>query len=395
MKKTIIGLLALLSWGWGAQAQNITVADVEALSEGGTVQLTLHVSGVTGMTSTHFEIALPDGFTVSEVSATSDWTALFSHQGGVVGAISTTANALNGEGDVATITVTVAPGTAVGTYPATVGNIRINGQTLDTTVNFNINVVERHSVVLDENSTTAPTASDGDVDILVKRTINANEWSTICLPFAMTGSQVTAAFGEDVRLMDFVSYESTYDDDDNVTQIIVQFDDVNTSDGMEANHPYIIKTSANIGEFTVTSTLEPDEEDAVIEYDNGKTGKRREVYGWFSGNYTAQKTLESNTLFLSENKFWYSKGLTKMKAYRANFEFVDVLTDVENASARISFAIDEKISTGIQEIQNGENTVGGIYTIQGQYLGRDLSHRQLPQGIYIINGKKHIVKQTK
>lgn len=45
MKKTIIGLLALLSWGWGAQAQNITVADVEALSEGGTVQLTLHVSG--------------------------------------------------------------------------------------------------------------------------------------------------------------------------------------------------------------------------------------------------------------------------------------------------------------------------------------------------------------
>ena len=28
-------------------------------------------------------------------------------------------------------------------------------------------------------------STDGAVDVRVKRTINANEWSTICLPFAM------------------------------------------------------------------------------------------------------------------------------------------------------------------------------------------------------------------
>jgi len=65
-----------------------------------------------------------------------------------------------------------------------------------------ITVVEPQDsrVVLDETSTTAPKASNGAVDVLVKRTIKANEWSTICLPFTMTETQVKTAFGDDVRI---------------------------------------------------------------------------------------------------------------------------------------------------------------------------------------------------
>ena len=43
-------------------------------------------------------------------------------------------------------------------------------------------------LLLDETSTTAPEVATG-VDVRVKRTINANEWSTICLPFAMSTAQ--------------------------------------------------------------------------------------------------------------------------------------------------------------------------------------------------------------
>ena len=39
--------------------------------------------------------------------------------------------------------------------------------------------------------------------VRVKRTINANEWSTICLPFAITAEQVKGVFGDDVQLGDF------------------------------------------------------------------------------------------------------------------------------------------------------------------------------------------------
>ena len=124
MKKILICLLTFLSIGLNLQAQTVSVADIEALSAGETVQFKLHVSAVTAMTSMHFEVELPATFSVTGVSATSDWAAMFSREGGVVGAISSSDNALKGEGDAATVSVTVPPGTAVGEYPVTIDNIR-------------------------------------------------------------------------------------------------------------------------------------------------------------------------------------------------------------------------------------------------------------------------------
>ena len=81
MKRILICLLTFISLGLNVNAQTISVADVEALSEGGTVQFKLHVSGVTAMTSMHFEVELPATFSVSGVSATTDWAAMFSREG--------------------------------------------------------------------------------------------------------------------------------------------------------------------------------------------------------------------------------------------------------------------------------------------------------------------------
>ena len=155
MKKILICLLTFLSIGLNLQAQTVSVADIEALSAGEAVQFKLHVSAVTAMTSMHFEVELPATFSVTGVSATSDWAAMFSREGGVVGAISSSDNALKGEGDAATVSVSIPPGTAVGEYPVTIDNIRINGAELGTPVVFNINVVALHTVILDEESTTS------------------------------------------------------------------------------------------------------------------------------------------------------------------------------------------------------------------------------------------------
>ena len=48
-------------------------------------------------------------------------------------------------------------------------------------------------VLLDETSPDAPEVSNGAVDVRVLRTIKANEWSTICMPFAMTAEQIDEA----------------------------------------------------------------------------------------------------------------------------------------------------------------------------------------------------------
>lgn len=390
MKRIFLCLLTLLSLGLNVQAQTVSVADVEALTEGGIVQFNVHVSGVTAMTSTHFEIEVPATFSVSEVSATADWIAMFAREGGVVSAISTSDNALIGEGDVATVSVTIPSGTAVGNYPVTIDNIRINGANLGTTVNFNINVVERHTVILDELSTTAPENATG-VNVTVKRTINANEWSTICLPFAMTDAQMKSTFGDDVQLADYDGIESTYDADDNVKNINVKF---NVATAIEANHPYIIKLTNAISSFTVEDVSIEVEDEPSVDKDEYRTGSGTKKdpyvyhYNSFVGSYIAATYIPDECLFLSENKFWYSTGLTKMKAYRAYFDFYDVLSEVENASANVLFVIFDE-TTGIESLNIDHSKLTNdaqMYNLAGQKINK------IYNGIVIQNGVKRIIK---
>ena len=248
---------------------------------------------------------------------------------------------------------------------------------------FTITIAEAADLrtLLDETSTTVPTAAEG-VDVRVKRTIKAGEWSTICLPFAMTAEQVKAAFGEDVELGDFNGTESEIDDADKVVGITARFGDVTA---IEANHPYIIKVSKAISEFTVDGVdVTPEEDEAYIEFDNGKSGSRRVVYSGFYGTYHADTVLDEFTLFLSDNKFWYSTGLTRMKAFRAYFAFLDVLTEVEEAGAPvyISFGGD----TTRLDLMNIDGEDSNYYDLNGRVV-------KTPQhGVYIKNGKKVIVK---
>lgn len=232
--------------------------------------------------------------------------------------------------------------------------------------------------LLDENATVAPTDATG-VDIRVKRTIKANGWSSICFPFAMTEEQVETAFGDDVELADFSSWSSEEDDDGNIVKLELNFTEVTE---IEANHPYIIKTSADITEFTVDGVdIEVEEEPTV------QVGKKKAERGYFIGTYTAGITVPENNLFLSGNQFWYSVGKTKMKAFRAYFELADVLTSVEedSYSSRIAMSFnDGSESTGIHD--NNRETIihNGYYNLQGQRI--DYPRK----GLYIKDGKKII-----
>ena len=256
------------------------------------------------------------------------------------------------------------------------------GQELDDT-DFTIYVTE-YRVVLDENSTVVP-AEQTNVDIRVRRTISADEWSTICLPFDMTEAQVKEAFGNDVQLGDFVGAESEFDDADNVTGITVNFNDASA---IEANHPYIIKVSEPVEEFTIDGVdIMADEDEAYIEFDNGKSGSRRVVYSGFYGTYHAGTVLDEFTLFLSSNKFYYSDGSIKMKGYRAYFEFLDILTEIEGGPhVKIFFGGDDD-ETGIDRIITARRAEDDAYDLSGRRVGR-----QPQRGIYIVNGKKVVIK---
>lgn len=250
-------------------------------------------------------------------------------------------------------------------------------------VTFDIEIAEP-LIVLDETSTTLPVASEKEVPINVKRTIRANEWSTICLPFSMTEAQVYEAFGEDVLLMEFDSYEA----DDNLTSIEVYFYDCNETlaeDGFMANYPYIIKTTKDITEFTVTSKIDPEGEGGITEFTNGKSGSRKEVYGTFYGTLKSGTVIPNNSLFLNGNNFYYSAGYTPIMGFRGYFEFVDILSSVGNAASAITLRIGEE-TTSLEALQKGIVENGKVYDLQGRIIENP------GKGIYIKNNKKIIIK---
>ena len=264
-----------------------------------------------------------------------------------------------------------------------------NGETL-ADVDFSVSISEFRTV-LDEASTTAPVA-EANANVRVKRTIKAGEWSTICLPFAMTEAQCKEAFGSDAQIAEFTGAESEFDDADNVVGITVSFSDVSA---IEANTPYIIKVGEAVSEFTVDGVdITPDEDEAYVEFDNGKTGSRRVVYSGFYGTYHAGTVLDENTLFLSDNQFWYSAGLTRMKAFRAYFDFLDVLTEVEEAQARILLSFGDGGTTGVGDALrlmnngrvNSEESASAVYNLKGQRVA------QPSKGLYIKDGRKVVVK---
>lgn len=76
---------------------------------------------------------------------------------------------------------------------------------------------------------------------------------------------------------------------------------------------------------------------------------------------------------------------------QVTMKFEDGSTQIDDMSL-VSIALTySETSTGITEIEtDDQSTVKRVYTISGQYVGT--STEGLPQGIYIVNGKKTIVK---
>ena len=228
--------------------------------------------------------------------------------------------------------------------------------------------------MLDENATVPPSAAD-DVNVLVKRTIKAGEWSTICLPFAMTEAQVKEVFGNDVQLLDFDDYEVL----DGGNSINVRFNAINS---IEANHPCVIKVTEPVSEFTVDGVDVAPEEEPMI-----NKGSKRKPHA-IIGNYVAGTLIENGCLFLSGNEFWYSVGKTKIKALRAYFNFDDLLPEFEDnyAESRMHFVINSE-TDGINDV-NAKAATEALYDL----LGRKVADAKQKKGIYVKQGKKVVVK---
>ena len=71
--------------------------------------------------------------------------------------------------------------------------------------------------------------------------------------------------------------------------------------------------------------------------------------------------------------------------FRGYFEFVEILSSVDNAASAITLRIGEE-TTGLEALQNGVAADGRVYDLQGRMIENP------GKGIYIKNNKKIIIK---
>ncbi len=239
-----------------------------------------------------------------------------------------------------------------------------------------------------ETSTTLPPYTAGEkANVTMHRTIKANQWSTICLPFNLTKDQIDEVFGSNAKFATWSKWEVVYEDD-NETPKAISIDFTELSDrtlsrqGIVAGKPYLIKTQKDIESFeldgVVLGSTTPTEQSMFDSepYYNGV------LYGTF-----VKKTVPDNGLFISNNQFWYSTGKTSIKAFRCWFELEAVLNHSE-AESRISMNFLDDNSSNINEINSRDSETGyPVYDIMGRKV-----YSQLKKGLYIENRKKKIVK---
>ena len=426
MKKFLLSLVALMAIGVSAWADDgVSVSPVEVRQgKPGVAQIYLNVDKSVDYVSFQIDVQLPNGVTCDEMTfkqKTDDGYVEATGPKGVQGAAISGENQFdvnsgyvtkeqpqqirflsfgmgksinygeNGSFHILDVPFNLDPSiTAGNTLTAKVTDIHFAIDTSEGTkdivlpdVSFDIKVVE-DVVILDENSTELPEIAENQ-KVLVKRTIKANEWGTLCLPFEMTKEQVYEIFGEDVKLA-YLNSDNGYSiekDGDNVTKIDINFISDDLSENFTANYPYIIKTTKDISEFELTASISPD--DVKESWSKGKGASKYSIE--FIGTYQANTTVPANNLFLSGGNFYYSTGATKMKAFRAYFNVLHILSDL-SAGVKMQINVDGK-PTSINDI-DFVTTPEGVFTIDGKKMNNDVT--KLPKGVYIIDGKKVAIK---
>jgi len=336
MKKILFSIMALLAIAGTSRAQTnaLSVADIE-LPQNGEAELVIN-----------FQLDAPDTYTAysfnidvsSDLSFEMDTetgpTDVFYIQGDVYHkSHGVTANLSEGLVKVACLSTGSVPLTKqsgelltfilkagdleIGkTYTGTIKDILftpVEGEkkSLDD-VTFTIKIIENDGrIKFNENSTKLPKYTAGDkANVKMFRTIEADRWSTIVLPFTLTKAKAEAAFGDDVQLAEFTGFETEYADDEDVTPDAITIKlatyTMGSKKGMTGGKPFLIKTSKKIESF------QADEVTLVDEVTDVKKADAYETSGKFTGTLVTS-TIPADGLFINDNKFWYSTGKPKLK----------------------------------------------------------------------------------
>lgn len=231
-------------------------------------------------------------------------------------------------------------------------------------------------ITLDENSESYTIEAKTGVNVTLNRSMVANEWNTICLPFDVTWDKIKTVFGEGVKVAQL--------DNTNSTGTTLKFVDM-TDYGMLAAEPYLIKpveaSPADGYKFDGVEIKETAVNPAHVKTAGGL---------YFNGIYnmvdiTTDVASDYYAAFLGAgNKIYKTNGSgNKTKGFRAYFAIPN------GAAASALRVVIDGTATSIKNIDSEVvESNAPVYNLQGQRVNGN----NLTPGIYVKAGKKFVVK---
>uniref|UniRef100_A0AB33J6Y3 Leucine-rich repeat domain-containing protein n=1 Tax=Prevotella sp. GTC17260 TaxID=3236796 RepID=A0AB33J6Y3_9BACT len=234
-----------------------------------------------------------------------------------------------------------------------------------------------------------------------------DKWYTMCLPFDMTEEQLQSAYGADVEVVEFSAVALTTETNGK-KRITLEFKTPVTS--TKAHHPYFIHPGIHAGKekgvkTTIAGITKQPEEPSKLEEQKVSITTDGVTYT-FKGNYDKNKGLEQYSYYYysGEDTKWpnaFYKWVAASGGTWNPYTACVLLSKDNGAYARLapefySASSDSHTTTGISSIMPSKPMaeIDIIYNINGQIVSRgDIETLQsLPQGIYILNGKKYIMR---
>ena len=241
----------------------------------------------------------------------------------------------------------------------------------------------------------------------IRRYFNVDKWESLILPCALTGDQVKQTFGGDkqVKLSVFDRVEGT----------CVYFRPVDPdNEGIVAGRPYIIKVGKK-------ADIETKGDEYTFPWGNNTTVKVKgpiyQVKGvvppTITDDVVTTEEITSGGYTVQFKGFYYDPGVAPAYAYVVNNDkmyhlssdwnsFVGTswyitITDADGNAKALSFSFDgDSSTTAIENVTRQEDaavqTDGFVYNLSGQRVGTRNNMSNLSSGIYVVAGKKFVVK---
>ena len=294
------------------------------------------------------------------------------------------------------------------------GKLVVGNETMDME-NTTLRLKTLPKFAIDEDSTAFSGKYSVDFGLVAfRRTMNVGQWNSLVLPFSLTGSQVTDAFGEDSQLATLTGVS-----DGAEPAVEFQTVDLNTAEVvLKANEHYLIKPSRQpdiaagsqtsvaygsgkvagpvyaIGGVTMAKSQTPKYQ-SLQSADKSTSIRVRGIYN------ASEIAVNANPRYVlgDEGRFYQIADNTQQKAFRS---YVEESSEVSHSRLRFYInGVDEDLSpeaTGIKELDNWtispfDNSSNNGLILQWYTLdGRRLNGKPVKPGLYIIGGKKVMVK---